>query len=915
MALPTDAERGSPELEALLAQRDFVRGLARRLIADEHGAEDLAQSALAVALRAGAHAPEGTCAWLAGISRRLASRERRSAARRAAREERAAVRERSPSAAAVVAREEWRRHVVAAVLELEPRQREVVLLRFFEGLPPRRIARVLGLPVETVKTRLKRGLASLRPRLEAGREREDLFAGLALLAAPPGAAPLLPAFGIGAIVMSNASKLALVALAVLGAGLVFFAVSEGPEPPAADERAVRSEDQRAASALLDARDPQEDVRAELGPAARASPADASQPDARPALVGRVVGAEDDRPIAGVEVTLELAGRATPERLRSGSDGSFELALAEPARLVAARVGAGERSAAQTEVLALELEPGGARELTLHVTRGMRVLGRVLDLEGNPVAGAQALGWCARESTGEPERRTRADGEGRFALEHLGADFRVEARAEGWLPANAIVGQSGALAESEELVLRLARPAALRVRVRDEAGAPIEGAEVRVAMGGPDRSTKLTRSEYVYFAAPAATSRSGLTDARGELVFERLATTAQRVEVRCSGFVPETLFAHPGAEPLEVVLRRGACIHGMVLAADGGPAVGASVRLVARETLGEARTDEAGRFAIAGADLSSVSAWLAVRATGHAAFVHEPVRAADCPLLLRLEPARALAGVLRGLDGAPATGLEIRVEGERLVRGDVTRALDVFPTWESLVLGLTRTHTDAAGRFRCDGLYDGHFELAVVFEHEGVERRQAWRLRSGDEDLELVLDPARCEDLVFEGRVRDALTGEPVRDFTLVVLAQKEGAEGNAGTFNSAPRQFRSEDGRFRLGGLAPMRASLFVRAPGYRDQGIPPLPRAPGRHEIDVELSPIRSVALRVVDSSGAPLVGASLMVFDAEGQPIWLAVGSSGFSASIPTDAAGEAILQNLPAGRIRIDVHLPADLSERLP
>src|SRR5262249_55671586 len=45
-------------------------------------------------------------------------------------------------------------------------QREVVLLRYFEDLPPRAIARRLGLPVETVKTRQKRALAQLRARLQ-----------------------------------------------------------------------------------------------------------------------------------------------------------------------------------------------------------------------------------------------------------------------------------------------------------------------------------------------------------------------------------------------------------------------------------------------------------------------------------------------------------------------------------------------------------------------------------------------------------------------------------------------------------------------------------------------------------------------------------------------------------------------------
>lgn len=62
---------------------------------------------------------------------------------------------------------------------LTPEKREVVELRYFEGLMPRAIATRLHLPVETVKTRQKRALAELRARL-GGRGNDDGPVGLAL---------------------------------------------------------------------------------------------------------------------------------------------------------------------------------------------------------------------------------------------------------------------------------------------------------------------------------------------------------------------------------------------------------------------------------------------------------------------------------------------------------------------------------------------------------------------------------------------------------------------------------------------------------------------------------------------------------------------------------------------------------------
>ncbi len=56
--------------------------------------------------------------------------------------------------------------VGALLLALHPTYREVLVLRFHEELPLEEIASVTRAPLSTVKSRLYRGLASLRPELE-----------------------------------------------------------------------------------------------------------------------------------------------------------------------------------------------------------------------------------------------------------------------------------------------------------------------------------------------------------------------------------------------------------------------------------------------------------------------------------------------------------------------------------------------------------------------------------------------------------------------------------------------------------------------------------------------------------------------------------------------------------------------------
>ncbi len=60
---------------------------------------------------------------------------------------------------------EDRAEVHQVLVSLEPRSREVLVLRFYEELSLEEIASITGAPLSTVKSRLYRGLASVKPEL------------------------------------------------------------------------------------------------------------------------------------------------------------------------------------------------------------------------------------------------------------------------------------------------------------------------------------------------------------------------------------------------------------------------------------------------------------------------------------------------------------------------------------------------------------------------------------------------------------------------------------------------------------------------------------------------------------------------------------------------------------------------------
>lgn len=180
---PSSAGAAAPDPKGLLADAGWVRRLARSLVDDEHLAEDLVQEALLVAFRRRpGEAVPGR--WFAGVLRNLAARSRRGSTRRSRREREAARPEAQPATDELVERVALHRAVVDAVMDLDEPCRSAVILRYLEELPPREIAERTGVPVNTARTHVQRGIERLRAQLdERYGDRSSWCAMLAPLAA------------------------------------------------------------------------------------------------------------------------------------------------------------------------------------------------------------------------------------------------------------------------------------------------------------------------------------------------------------------------------------------------------------------------------------------------------------------------------------------------------------------------------------------------------------------------------------------------------------------------------------------------------------------------------------------------------------------------------------------------------------
>lgn len=497
-------------IDALLAHADWTRALARRLIRDAHLADDLAQSAWVAAMESPPSPDRPLRRWIAAVLRSRAVDHRRRAASAALREAASARREAQPSTLDVVERLAIQRSLVEALARLEEPYRTAILLRFFEGLPPREIARRTAAPVATVRTRLARGIERLRALLDGlhGGDRRAWVVALAPMGAAPGGL-LGTVIGAG-IVNAKLIGVTLAAAALLLAGWLWSSARPEPAETARTVGNVASADGAAAVPAVVA------AGAEGARAAAAAPPAASPeiggapslPRSVPAAAarrirGRVVDLES-RAIAGVEVRIQRAGGAaraaasspaepTPAAV-SDAHGRFDI-VDPPAGSLAVD------SPRYTTVLAPVVDPGATAEALVVAAPRITLGGSVAEIDGAPVERARvairlpvdfrAAFREVLDLSGDREWTTATDAAGRFEIADapLVPGATLSASGAGFEAASAPMPDASTWSLSFTLRKPEARKGWVRGRVVDLSNRPVAEAWVGLDHGGAVQSDR------------------------------------------------------------------------------------------------------------------------------------------------------------------------------------------------------------------------------------------------------------------------------------------------------------------------------------------------------------------------------------------------------------------------------------------
>lgn len=576
------------------------------------------------------------------------------------------------------------------------------------------------------------------------------------------------------------------------------------------------------------------------------------------LVGAVVAVSDDRSMVAATAITDEHGLYVLDHLPPGRY-----------RAWSTRTGYASSLYSGLDVELVDLRRAAAGERTLRLAPLRRLVGRVQDEQGRPLAGALVRPWVKElpsvyattlEPGGaRPTAWTARDGTFALTLEEGWAGESsgvLLALKPGYAVGRLELGAAG----SAPGVITLTRGLQLTGRISTPDGQPVPGVSVSLAeakqFGGMPP-----------FLSGTLESGWTLSDERGRFA-TRVHAVGHHAIFRKSGFVPrEVRVQRPVKDPhIEVELEPAAQIRGAILRSDGTGVSEVQLYLMNGHTMRPslASTSVAGDFLVG--DLSPGTYELHFAKEGTALGGSRTVIAPDGDARIQLGPAATVRGrVADASTRAPVERFSVELEPTSSTEPDEPAAHHA-PAIEA-----------TGGEFTIGEVPLGEATLTVRAEGFVALRLERVSIMSEAEVpiLEITLDRgARIQGLVTDE------SGEPLAD----VRVSAEADDGES------PSAATDDLGEYDLPGVAPGRVSLEFRRQGY----------VTVRRALDTAATTRADATL----SSG--LVVNGIVLADGEGVPgarVW--ADSSVLDAeraSTSTDEGGRFTLEGLVRGRYTI-------------
>jgi uncharacterized GH25 family protein len=608
---------------------------------------------------------------------------------------------------------------------------------------------------------------------------------------------------------------ALGALVVLAVGIWFFALRDRGDPHQTAEPSKRSS------------------KIDLQAPAPATPEDSPAPkglapawelDVDPEgplrLEGQVVDA-DGEGVGDAEVWLSSV---PPRSATTEGDGTFAFdKLVGREYSVSAR--AGKLVGGPVEYkLAESSDP-----VVIRLVAGSKLVVSVIDDAAKPIAGADVV-VAACKCNG----KTSADGQVTLESIHPGW-VAVQVSASGYAPGNGFTQIAGAGATGS-LKVTLHRGFPVSGRVIDQRGKPVEKAHVTTSG---------------VFDIPGGVEPA-ITDAKGQFTFAALApgnhTLIATDQVHAPARSAPVTVGERAVTGVEIVMKQGGTLAGIVVTSDGQPVPYATVRVAGDGSQmwmvpwRQATTDNAGKFELTGL----VRAKLKARAesddaaSGIAA-VDLTTEVAKKDVRLVLDVKGTIAGIVVDETGQPVPEVQVNAFPD-ILGGEAPEAISLA--------GMSSATTDGGGRFAIRGLPDGTYRVRA--SRASGTGRYDWgqpgtKAKTGDKDVKITL----AAPGTIVGKIAIEGASAPPKLATV--------------QHGSLAPATAAADGTFRIVDVTPGTWDLRVRGPEFAEFSQRDVEVKPGK-TTDVGTITVtrgRKLTGKVVDTAGNPVAGAKVKTGD----------------------------------------------------
>jgi protocatechuate 3,4-dioxygenase beta subunit len=392
------------------------------------------------------------------------------------------------------------------------------------------------------------------------------------------------------------------------------------------------------------------------------------------------------------------------------------------------------------------------------------------------------------------------------------------------------------------------------RTVDEKGKPVIDARITLREGG--------NPLIPHLQAKTLTDIEDVTDGEGRFELSGIqgggefTVVANHPDYAEATFSPLQVRAGTSVEIPDIVLGSGTLVKGRVTDQYNNPIAGAQLRILDPVQMAFQKVEERKPFKMVLSDVN-----------GKYRFENISFKAFEVTASAEGYATQRISGNVQ-FESAKEKIINFQLTKGSFISGYVSDENGVFIEGAKIEATLVKNKdfsssgtvlSEKNGFFSVEGLAEGSYTVRVSKEEYSDEVQSG--IKAGTNSMEVILKKRGG----VAGVVRDWKTQEPVKEFQMRVMRRRAGGDKGPLRATRIIKKFKTEDGAYRIADLDPGHYALIVSAEGYADctSDDVTVVRDYLIQNVDIYMNQGGEIRGRVVDGSGSPVEGATVLLND----------------------------------------------------